>query len=95
MRAKAFSTAVLVFLTGAALAETAPPAKAPPPRVDIPCDGFARNPDGSWTPTRDVNVPISGGVVTVGSAVSFKPGVPSRGFDFDLGAALERQCTGR
>ena len=69
MRAMAFSTAVLVLLTWPALAETAPP--APAPVLDIPCDGFARNPDGSWTPTRDVNIPnpTGAGVVTVGSAV--------------------------
>lgn len=90
MRAKAFSTGLLVLLAWPAFAETAPPAR--PPVVDIPCDGFVRNADGTWTPTRDVNVPVSGGVVTVGSAVSFKPGATSLGLDFDLAAALERQC---
>ena len=93
MRAMAFSTAVLVLLTWPALAETAPP--APAPVLDIPCDGFARNPDGSWTPTRDVNIPnpTGAGVVTVGSAVSFRPGVPILGLD--LAAVLERQCGAR
>lgn len=95
MRAKAFSMAVLVFLTWPALAETAPPAPAPAPVLDIPCDGFARNPDGSWTPTRDVNIPnpAGAGVVTVGSAVSFRPGVPFLGLD--LAGVLERQCAAR
>jgi hypothetical protein len=95
MRAMAFSTGVVVLLTWPALAETAPPAAAPAPVLDIPCDGFARNPDGSWTPTRDVNIPDpgGGGVVTVGSAVSFRPGVPFRGLD--LADVLERQCAAR
>ena len=93
MRTKAFLASLLVLLTWPALAETAPPAR--PPVVEVPCDGFVRNADGSWTPTRDVNVPTHGGVLTVGTAVSFKPGVSSPGLDFDLAEVLERQCAAK
>ena len=47
--------------------------------------------DGSWVPTRDVNVELpDGNVLTVGPAATFMPGSPLRGFD--LGAVLDREC---
>lgn len=85
-----------VFAVSQALAETAPPsAEGPGPLAKrIPCDAFKRQPDGAWVPTRDVNLELpDGNVLTVGSAVSFKPGDPVRGFD--LGAVLDRECGSR
>lgn len=82
-----------LLVASAALAESAPaPAEGPGPLAKrIPCDAFKRNDDGSWTPTRDVNVELPDGtVLTVGSAVSFTPGASIQGLD--LGAVLEREC---
>jgi len=90
------ATVVLSFAAFQAAAETAPPSQGPGPlSASFPCDAFVQNPDGSWTPTRDVNIAIPNGrdVVTVGPAASFRPGVAIRGFD--LAAALEQQCVRR
>ena len=82
-----------LFAASQAMAETAPaPAAGPGPLAKrIPCEAFKKQADGSWTPTRDVNVLLpDGSVITVGSAVSFKAGDPLR--DFDLGAVLDQEC---
>src|SRR5204863_2204461 len=62
---------VALFVTSQAIAETAPaPAQGPGPLAKrIPCDAFMKQADGSWRPTRDVNVELpDGNVLTVGSA---------------------------
>jgi hypothetical protein len=90
------ATLVLPLMAFQAAAETAPPAQGPAPlSKTFPCDAFVKNPDGSWTPTRDVNIalPSDRDVVTVGPAVSFLPGKAIRGLD--LAALLEQQCPGR
>jgi len=57
----------------------------------IPCDAFKKQDDGSWRPTRDVNVELPDGrVLTVGPAATFAPGSPVRGLD--LGAVLDQEC---
>ena len=84
---------VALFAASQAVAETAaPPGEGPGPLAKrIPCDAFRKQADGSWVPTRDVNVLLpDGNVLTVGSAASFKPGDPLRGFD--LGAVLDQEC---
>jgi hypothetical protein len=77
-----------------ALAATATPvlAQGPGPLTKrIPCDAFKKQDDGSWRPTRDVNVELPDGtVLTVGPAASFAPGNPIRGLD--LGAVLDKEC---
>ena len=96
MRAWCLATVVLSLAAFQSAAETAPPPQGPGPlSASFPCDAFVQNPDGSWTPTRDVNIAIPGGrdVVTVGPAASFRPGATIRGFD--LAAALEQQCVRR
>jgi len=90
------ATLVLSLVAFQAAAETAPPAQGPAPlSKGFPCDAFVKNADGSWTPTRDVNIvmPNGGDVLTVGSAVSFHPGKEIRGLD--VAALLEQQCPGR
>jgi hypothetical protein len=90
------ATAILSLVAFQAAAETAPPAQGPAPlSASFPCDAFVKNPDGSWTPTRDVNIVMPNGreVVTVGSAVSFHPGKELRGLD--VAALLEQQCPKR
>jgi hypothetical protein len=90
------ATVVLSFVTFQSAAQTDPPAQGPEPlSARFPCDAFVKNPDGSWTPTRDVNIalPDSREVLTVGTAVSFHPGKTIRGVD--LAALLEKQCPQR
>ena len=85
--------AIAVLVTSQAVAETAPPsAQGPGPLTKrIPCDAFKKQENGSWVPTRDVNVELpDGNVLTVGPAASFPPGQSIRGLD--LGASLEREC---
>lgn len=96
MRAWWMATIVLFFAAFQAAAETASPPQGPGPvSATFPCDAFVKNPDGSWTPTRDVNIamPNGGDVLTVGPAASFRPGAAVRGFD--LAALLEQQCARR
>lgn len=90
-----FATVVLSLATFQSAAQTAPPAGGPAPlSAKFPCDAFVKNPDGSWTPTRDVNIAIPNEqtVVTVGPAASFRRGADMRGFD--LAALIERECRG-
>jgi hypothetical protein len=96
MRGRCVATIIFSVAAFQAAAETAPPPQGPGPlSATFPCDAFVKNPDGSWTPTRDVNIALPNGrdVVTVGSAVSFHPGKAIRGFD--VAAFLEQQCPGR
>src|SRR4051812_27505728 len=90
------ATLVLLLVAFQSAAETAPPAQGPAPMsATFPCDAFVKSPDGSWTPTRDVNIVIPNGrdVLTVGPAVSFHPGNALRGFD--VAAFLEQECAKR
>jgi hypothetical protein len=86
---------VVLFLASQASAETAAPAGPGPLSKRVPCDAFVKQQDnGSWSPTRDVNVELPDGtVLTVGPAASFTPGAPVAGLD--LGAVLERECRSR
>jgi hypothetical protein len=97
MREYLYLTTIILSLAAfQAAAETAPPPQGPGPlSATFPCDAFVKNPDGSWTPTRDVNIalPNSRDVITVGPAVSFHPGKSVRGLD--LAALLVQQCPGR
>jgi len=60
----------------------------------FPCDAFDKKADGSWVPTRDVNVELPDkGVITVGPAASFTPGKVARGPD--VGSIIQRECGSR
>jgi len=88
-----FAAALAPLVVVQSIAQTAPAsAQGPAPLTKtIPCDAFKKEDDGSWRPTRDVNVELpDGNVLTVGSAVTFTPGNPIGGLD--LAAVLERQC---
>lgn len=83
----------ILFAASQAVAETAPAAAEGPGPLSkrIPCDAFKKQDDGSWSPTRDVNVELpDGNVLTVGPAARFTPGRSIRGLD--LGTVLEREC---
>jgi len=55
---------------------------------DMPCDAFARNPDGSWSVTRAAFIPGPNFSVRIGAR--FAPGEKVRGYD--LVARLEQSC---
>jgi len=96
MRGRCLATIIFSFAAFQAAAETAPPTPGPAPlSKTFPCDAFVKNPDGSWTPTRDVNIVMENGgdVLTVGPAATFQPGKEVRGFD--MAAHLEQQCPKR
>ena len=60
----------------------------------FPCDAFAKQPDGSWAPNRDVNIELRDGVViTVGPAASFTPGTVTLGPD--VGSLIIQHCASR
>ena len=88
---------VLLLITAPqAVAETAPaPAVGPGPLSKIfPCDAFERQADGSWLPTRDVNIELPDkNVITVGPAVSFPSGKATEGPD--IWSVIERECGSR
>jgi hypothetical protein len=56
----------------------------------VPSDAFKKNPDGSWSPVRQVMIAEPNGLVTVSPARSFWPGVADMGID--LGSRLQQQC---
>jgi len=96
MRGWYLATVILSLAAFQAAAETAPPPQGPGPlSATFPCDAFVKNPDASWTPTRDVNIalPNSRDVLTVGPAATFHPGKTLPGVD--LAAFIEQQCHGR
>ena len=95
MSHRGYFATVVLLAAAQAFAQTAPAfAQGPGPLTKrIPCDAFKKQADGSWVPTRDVNVELPDGtVLTVGPAASFTPGNPIRGLD--LGAVLDRECPG-
>jgi hypothetical protein len=58
----------------------------------LDCADFVRNPDGSWSPARQMTIPnLNGGRVSMGPGVTFKEGAKFVGVD--LGAILDRQCS--
>ena len=61
-------------------------AQAPQQQPQIPCDAFARNPEGRWIPTR--TIVVNG--VTISPGVSFTDG-PAIGSS-NLGTILENEC---
>jgi hypothetical protein len=57
----------------------------------LDCADFQRNPDGSWSPLRQMTIPnLNGGRVSMGPSVTFKEGTKFVGVD--LGSILNRQC---
>jgi hypothetical protein len=93
MRKLVYFVAVVSLVASQAAAETAPaPAEGPGPLSKrFPCDAFVKKPDGSWLPTRDVNIELpEKSVITVGPAVSFTPGKVDLGPD--VGTLIEQAC---
>ena len=96
MRGLRYCLVVLLAVASQAAAETAPaPTEgAGPLSKTFPCDAFKKQADGSWIPTRDVNIELPDKtVITVGSAASFTPGKATLGPD--VGSVIERECGSR
>jgi hypothetical protein len=58
--------------------------------IVLPCEDFIKNPDGSWTPQRDVPVAGLGRKLTLRQGGALAPGAAILSVDF--AAVLERQC---
>ena len=65
-------------------------AQVQPQTTLVPCDAFQKNPDGSWSPVRQVVIAGPNGQVTVSPGASFWSGVAYMGID--LASRLEQQC---
>ena len=58
--------------------------------IVLPCEDFIKNPDGSWTPQRDVPVTGLGRKLTLRQGGALAPGAAILSVDF--AALLEQQC---
>jgi hypothetical protein len=58
--------------------------------IVLPCEDFIKNPDGSWTPQRDVPVAGLGRKLTLRQGGALAPGAAILSVDF--AALLEQQC---
>jgi len=58
--------------------------------IILPCEDFIKNPDGSWTPQRDVPVAGLGRKLTLRQGGALAPGAAILSVDF--AALLEQQC---
>ena len=57
---------------------------------DLPCDAFAKNADGSWYATRNVDIPGTGQSLTIRQGSILRPGAAIRGLD--LASMLDKEC---
>ena len=64
----------------------------PQPAPSIPCDAFQKEPNGLWSPTRQVTISSPDGSmkISIGPGASFGPGVRFAGLD--LYTMLEQNC---
>src|SRR5471032_2945667 len=58
--------------------------------IVLPCEDFIKNPDGSWTPQRDVPVAGLGRKLTLRQGGALAPGAAILSVDF--AALLQQQC---
>ena len=56
----------------------------------MPCDAFARTPDGVWQATRNVGIPGPGRTFNVNQGAIFKPGSSFMGMQ--IAEDLEKEC---
>ena len=56
----------------------------------IPCDAFAKNPDGSWTATRNVAFPGPGRNFNIQQGATFTPNMSFMGLN--MASVLDRGC---
>ena len=56
----------------------------------MPCDAFVKNPDGSWSATRNAAIQGTGASLTIRAGSVLRPGASIRGLD--LATILDREC---
>jgi hypothetical protein len=87
-----FNNSALLPITGIAilfswsLADAQLSVPGPPPSSGLSCGDFDRNPDGSWSPVREVTV----NGVTLGTGAPINQGMSFGGID--LAATLNERC---
>ncbi|MFC1926853.1 hypothetical protein ACFLWV_03795 [Chloroflexota bacterium] len=59
--------------------------------LNIPCEAFQKNPDGSWSCVRPVTISGPSGQIQIGPGMSFNRGVLFMGVD--LATLLDENCT--
>jgi len=56
----------------------------------LPCEAFRKNPDGSWTTTKQVTIEGPSGKVVLAPGQTFREGAQFMGLD--LASLLNEQC---
>jgi len=83
--------AVIKPLSFGAVTSQAQLLQSPPQTQTVPCDAFQKNPNGTWSPTRQVTITLTnGGSISIGPGVSFGSGVQFAGID--LYSLLQQNC---
>ena len=59
-------------------------------QLDVSCDAFVKNADGSWSALRSVQIHGAGEGLTIREGSVLRPGAVFRGID--LGSALDERC---
>src|SRR5258708_39629696 len=81
-----FTISIVAIALSAICLNTATQAQS----ITLPCDDFIKNPDGSWTPQRDVPVVGLGRKLTLRQGGALAPGAAILSVDF--AALLDQQC---
>jgi hypothetical protein len=68
-------------------------AQTAPETPTLACADFQHNPDGSWSPRREVTIRYPNGIVSLGPEISFPAGGSYMGLP--LAQMLNRQCASR
>jgi hypothetical protein len=85
MMPRQFAMAVVAIALASGLS-----ASAQAEDIALPCEAFMKNPDGSWTPVRDVPVIGMGRKLVLREGGELRPGATILSVDFS--ALLEQQC---
>jgi HdeA/HdeB family len=83
-------SALRVACIGTALALLGPHAGAMAQQLNLPCDSFVKNDDGTWSALRSVPIRGVGESLTVREGSVLRPGAAIRGVD--LASILDQQC---
>jgi hypothetical protein len=81
-----FATAAGTFIFAAVCLSTPALAQS----GDLPCDAFQKNPDGTWTTMRSVDINAGGRNLPLRAGAQFKPGAAFLGTD--MAERLDKAC---